>query len=72
MANGLQKNAHALLPFVFADHGQPVNVIPMVRSGFRILPQAVGRPAMKIMHRHQQANFMMLLNQRFMAGTNAS
>src|SRR5437870_4078130 len=54
------KTRHPAVPCFFTHHGEALDVLEVPGIPFDILPESAGVPAVKIMHRHQDADFPVL------------
>ena len=61
-SEGFAEYTHSMLPFRFPNHGNSLDVTQMLSIELDILPKRACRPAMEIVHFHQQPDFAVLLD----------
>jgi hypothetical protein len=64
----LAKHRHALLPPLFSDHGESLDIAEVFHAEFEILPRRTGLPALKGAHIKQHAQFSVLPDESFELG----
>ena len=62
---GLAESRHSLLPLLFADNRQPVDVVEVMHRKLRIRPQRTKRPTVKVGHVEQHSQFSVLFDKSF-------